>query len=119
MQFEQFIKDVGVMPDNCNSFSRLNLDDKAFSKFNYQWNFAPRGAKPRLNAIKKKKREYIVNGINVCIKIDRYLFEFIKSQAHHKSIETKQDCNANDLIRLALATAFPLPSQIDIFGDQK
>lgn len=110
---------MGQIPENCNSICRID-ESKEFSKSNCQWGLTKRGPK-KINGIKKIKRSKIVlhkpRTVTIVIETDHY--EFIKRQALQKSLLEGRIIQPNEMIRKALQTAFPAPSQLDIFGETK
>lgn len=115
--FNKFYADMGEMAAVSTGVYLID-ETKDFCKINCQWGTSNRGrpaiGKTPLRKMKTKKS--IANGRSVCIVLSGSLLNYIKSQAMHKSLEIGSYVPPNDLIRDALARAFPLPSQMDMFG---
>lgn len=59
------------------------------------------------------------NPVSICLVLEKEHLEFIRNQALKKSVMEGVLVGANDMIRDALAVAFPAPKQFDLFGDKK
>jgi hypothetical protein len=89
----------------------LDEEKKIFCKLNCKWGKIARG--PKKNSSKNPP------SIPVTITINADLHDFITKQAIYKSSQVGKIIHCNDLIREALAIAFPAPKQRDMFGGQK
>jgi hypothetical protein len=88
----------------------VRLDDtKDFNRFNCRWGYKNPG-RPLKKVKQRLKNKYISLSIN----LDMY--EFIKKQSIHKSLELGKIVQPNEMIREALQIAFPTPKQYDMFG---
>lgn len=67
------------------------------------------------SAVKPRKRKKLVDPIAICVQVETRVIEFIKKQAHLKSIETGIGVSHADLIRQALENAFDFNNQRDMF----
>lgn len=114
--FIQFYADMGPMPPVCNGIG-LKDPDSDFCKINCHWT-VKRAGRPQLHRLKQPKgrRTRMENPRSICLILEYDLLEYIKRQAMQKSIEKGSYIEPNQLMREALAMAFPLPQQMDAFG---
>lgn len=118
--FSQFYSDMGPIPDHMNGLERRDKT-KDFDKFNCFWTYKNSGrpdshgqpCKPRTKTSKYK------NPVTLCICLEKDLLDYIKRAALMLSNEKGERVEANHLIRQALYKAFPLPSEVDMFGGKK
>lgn len=118
MEFDQFFKDMGEMPDYCDG---LILSDKlkGYSKFNASWGKVKRGMPAQEKRLTKSKKTIIKDAMSFCLTLNQDHYAYIKRQAIMRSQQTNEQVTANDLIREALIKAFPHTSQYDMFGGVK
>lgn len=118
MEFSQFLADMGPVPDGCNG---VELIDPAqdFSKWNCQWVKKAAG-RPCLqkekSPVKPRNHRRVLNDPRtICLVLEKNHLDFIKNQALQRSLSEGVCVEANQLIREALQSFFPFPSQGDMF----
>lgn len=117
-RFENFMADMGNMPDDCNSILLVDRSIE-YCKFNCKWGVKERG-RPRVNKEFKKrprKTTKIKNPKTLCITLPQDHVKYLRYLALNESKAKDQILGINDMIRLAINKVYPLPSTIDIFGD--
>ena len=118
--FTQFLADMGPMPEDCTGLALID-ETKEFCKWNCQWVKKSIG-RPVSKVPKERRRKrtgVMKNPKTVCLVIEKDHLDFIKAQAMHRSVEVGHVIEANELIREALAKAFPCPKQFDMFGARR
>ena len=117
-KFEQFFKDMGEMPENCDG---LILADKmkGYNKFNATWGKVKRGMPAQQKRQVRNKKVKIKDAISFCLTLNADHYAYIKRQAIQRSQQTGELTTANDLIREALIKAYPYAGQYDMFGGLK
>lgn len=101
------------MPETCNGIARLD-NTKEFCKLNCKWSLKSSGRKksvPKSVRLKRDKGE----SKQICLTLDKYHFELLNRQAHHKSLQFGYPISANELIRQMLDATFPKTTQYDMF----
>lgn len=116
--FSNFIEDMGPMPAECNGLQLID-ETKDFCKANCRWERKKQGAPIRAQKkeLAPKNKSKLKNPKPVYISLEREMLDFIKSLALKMSIEQGVYIEPNDLIREALAKAFPT-QQYDMFGKE-
>ncbi len=117
-KFEEFIKDMGEMPDDCNG---MVLADKAkgYNKFNASWGKVKPGMAKSKKGTVKPKRAVVKDSFSFCLTMNGDHYAYIKRQAIMRSNQTGEIVSVNDLIREALVKAYPYAGQYDMFGGKK
>ena len=69
--------------------------------------------------IRRKSKGKIKNPKTICLVLEKDLVDFIHKQALQMSMDKGVYVEPNDLIRSAIAKAFPTPKQYDMFGTPK
>lgn len=109
------MKDMGPRPEDCTGIQLLD-ETKDFSKYNCKWTKNNQG-RPKITRqdVEKPKKVVIKNPKNICLVLEKDLFEYIKRQALHRSVQEGTLIETNELIREALYQCFPMPKQMDMF----
>lgn len=109
------------MPESCNGLLLVDPSLLEFSKWNCRWVKKKAGRQPSDKPKKKSKpklnRATIKKPKSICLVLEKEHLDFIKSQALQRSLSEGIPVEANQLIREALQRAFPIPGQLDMFGD--
>ena len=119
MDFRQFLKDLGELPQGCNGISRKD-ETIDFCKENCFWSHKTTGRtlKPKIREIiHKYKKVKFKKPRAICLVMEQDHLDFIKHQALQRSMIQGVYVEPNELIREALIKAFPAPKQYDLFGD--
>lgn len=108
------------MPNDCNGLSQID-ENLEFCKINCKWTKKAQGRKKidRQAPRPKGARSSIQNPQSICLVMEKDHLDFIKCQALQRSVQEGHLIEANELIREALAKAFPTPKQFDMFGARK
>ena len=123
--FSNFMRDVGPMPADCNGFQLLD-ENADFCKVNFRWALKkvgrPAKEKPAKEIRKgrdpKDLRKRFKEPQSICLVMEKDHLDFIKNQALQRSLQEGEYVEPNELIREALAKAFPTPKMFDMFGQK-
>ncbi len=108
---------MGPIPANCTGIELID-ETKPFCSINCRW-VDRRGEskeKPVKMPPKRKMKDKINKPKSICLVLEEDHFNYIKTQAFHASMSEQEHISPNQLIREALQKAFPLPTQMDMFG---
>lgn len=109
--FSAFLSDMGDIPPDCNSLVLINRNQD-YSKENCQWGRYTLKGRQRKHNSKNQM-------MPICLMIDRNHYDYISKQALQASLEKGSYVEPNEMIREALYKAFPIPTQVDMFGQRK
>lgn len=116
--FFSFLRDMGNIPPDCNGLF-LMQGAMEFRKETCKW-IKKKVGRPQNDLPKEKKnpRKRFKKSSTICLSIEKELLDYITRLSLEQSIQAGHYIERNNLIRDALALAFPLPSQMDMFGDK-
>lgn len=117
--FRNFFQDMKEIPKHCNGIVLKEDRLKEFNALTAEWAFKKSGNKPNPSIKKRTRVKRVLKeavSVGLCIELDH--LKHLRRLSRSMSLNSEKIVSVNDLIRKAISTTFPLPTQVDMFGGQ-